>query len=71
MSKEEMLHLFELGDDEQSVTLNDVGQEYRHADAKNVTCQTMNSLKENMPRSHGSCSSDKLMENLLGKHHQR
>ncbi|KAJ6349364.1 hypothetical protein OIU77_006867 [Salix suchowensis] len=71
MSKEEMLHLFELGDDEQSVTLNDVGQEYRQADAKNVTCQTMNSLKENMPRSHGSCSSDKLMENLLGKHHQR
>jgi transcriptional regulator ATRX len=71
MSREEMLHLFEFGDDEKSDTLNDIGQEYRHADTRNVTCQTINSLKENIPCSHGSCSSDKLMESLLDKHRQR
>ncbi|KAG6737428.1 hypothetical protein POTOM_058949 [Populus tomentosa] len=71
MSREEMLHLFEFGDDEKSDTLNDIGQEYRHADTRNVTCQTVNSLKENIPCSHGSCSSDKIMESLLDKHRQR
>ncbi|CAK7341191.1 unnamed protein product [Dovyalis caffra] len=71
ISREEMLHLFEFGDDENSDTLNDIGQEYRHADTRNITCQTANSLKQNVPHSHGSCTSDKLMESLLGKHRQR
>ncbi|KAJ6877208.1 protein CHROMATIN REMODELING 20-like [Populus alba x Populus x berolinensis] len=71
ISREEMLHLFEFGDDENSDTLIDIGQEYRQADTRNISCQTANSLKQNASRSHASCASDKVMESLLGKHRQR
>ncbi|XP_011038466.1 PREDICTED: protein CHROMATIN REMODELING 20-like isoform X2 [Populus euphratica] len=71
ISREEMLHLFEFGDDENSDTLIDIGQEYRQADTRNISCQTANSLKKNASRSHGSCASGKVMESLLGKHRQR
>ncbi|KAG5232712.1 protein CHROMATIN REMODELING [Salix suchowensis] len=70
ISREEMLHLFEFGDDENSDTLIDIAQENIHADTRNISCQTANSLKQNASRSHGSCS-DKVMESLLGKHRQR
>ncbi|KAH8491192.1 hypothetical protein H0E87_023363 [Populus deltoides] len=71
ISREEMLHLFEFGDDENSDTLIDIGQQYRQADTRNISSQTANSLKQNASRSHGSCASDKVMESLLGKHRQR
>ncbi|KAM1251149.1 hypothetical protein ACFX2I_033548 [Malus domestica] len=66
ISKEEMLHLFEFGDDENhvldqdSVFLND-----------NVTGKVEILPKHVVPLSQGSCFSDKLMESLLGKHSPR
>lgn len=66
ISKEEMLHLFEFGDDE-----NHDGPEQ-----DNRANQNMTGLVENLPKhephlSHGNSSSDKLMESLLGKHYPR
>lgn len=66
ISKEEMLHLFEFGDDE-----NHDGPEQ-----DNRANQNMTGLVENLPKhephlSHGNSSSDKLMENLLSKHYPR
>lgn len=58
ISKEEMLHLFEFGEDENPETVTD------------MTFQVGNTLLKQRS-SMGSCSSDKLMENLLGKHHPR
>lgn len=68
ISKEEMLHLFEFGDDENFDTLMELSEENGN---QNLTCEVGKSLKQKMPLSHGSCSSDKLMESLLGKHHPR
>ncbi|GAV83009.1 SNF2_N domain-containing protein/Helicase_C domain-containing protein [Cephalotus follicularis] len=65
ISREEMLHLFEFGDDETLDSLNEVDQD------QNMTCQVGNSLNYNGTLSHGSCLSDKLMESLLGKHNPR
>ncbi|XP_019439925.1 PREDICTED: protein CHROMATIN REMODELING 20 isoform X2 [Lupinus angustifolius] len=59
ISKEEMLHLFEFGDDENPETLVELSEE---------NGQT---LKHTVPHSNGSSNSDKLMESLLGKHHPR
>ncbi|OMO84522.1 SNF2-related protein [Corchorus capsularis] len=59
ISKEEMLHLFEFGDDDSFDTLMELSEE------------NGKSLNQKMPPSHGSCSSDKLMESLLGKHQPR
>ncbi|XP_021684987.2 protein CHROMATIN REMODELING 20 isoform X2 [Hevea brasiliensis] len=67
ISKEEMLHLFEFGDDENSDPLTELGQ----ADDRDMSCQVGDSLKQRVPLSHGGCSSDKLMESLLSKHHPR
>lgn len=71
ISKEEMLHLFEFGDDENLDTLTDLGQEIGHTRNNNMTGQLGKSLKQAMPLSHGSCSSDNIMESLLGKHYPR
>ncbi|XP_012089374.1 protein CHROMATIN REMODELING 20 isoform X2 [Jatropha curcas] len=71
ISREEMLHLFEFGDDENTDPQIELGQEVRQTDDQNMSCQVGTSLKQNLPLSHGSCSSDKLMERLLGKHHPR
>ncbi|XP_022742817.1 protein CHROMATIN REMODELING 20 isoform X2 [Durio zibethinus] len=68
ISKEEMLHLFEFGDEENFDSLMELSEENGN---QNVTCEIGKSLKQKMPPSHGSCSSDKLMESLLGKHHPR
>lgn len=71
ISKEEMLHLFEFGDDENPETLAELDQENGH------TCDQINpilaghSLKQTVPHSNGSSSSDKLMESLLSQHHPR
>ncbi|XP_054817178.1 protein CHROMATIN REMODELING 20 isoform X2 [Prosopis cineraria] len=56
ISKEEMLHLFEFGDDENSETLAELSQENGH------------SVEQTVPNSNGISHSDKLMESLLSKH---
>ncbi|KAK4799952.1 hypothetical protein SAY86_025317 [Trapa natans] len=58
ISKEEMLHLFEFGEDENPDTVAD------------MTLQVGNTLLKQRS-SMGVCTSDKLMESLLGKHHPR
>ncbi|XP_048324064.1 protein CHROMATIN REMODELING 20 isoform X2 [Ziziphus jujuba] len=68
ISKEEMLHLFEFGDDENPDTLNDLDQENGHASNQTKTGEVGNPAKQKVPLSNGSCSSDKLMESLLSKH---
>ncbi|XWS58430.1 hypothetical protein CRYUN_Cryun08bG0033000 [Craigia yunnanensis] len=68
ISKEEMLHLFEFGDEENFDTLMELSEENGN---QTMTSEVGKSLKQKMPLSHGSCSSDKLMESLLGKHHPR
>ncbi|KAF6144435.1 hypothetical protein GIB67_024662 [Kingdonia uniflora] len=67
MSKEEMLHLFDFGDDENSDTAS---QENRPPSNQDMSGQPAILLKQKMPL-HGSCSSDKVMECLLNRHHPR
>lgn len=71
ISKEEMLHLFEFGDDENPDTLTDLGQENGHTENANKVGQGGDSLRQTVPLSHGSSSSDNVMESLLGKHYPR
>ncbi|XP_044499237.1 protein CHROMATIN REMODELING 20-like isoform X2 [Mangifera indica] len=71
ISKEEMLHLFEFGDDENPDPLPKLCEENGQENSQTTTCKIGNSLKHKLPFSHGSCPSDKLMESLLGKHHPR
>ncbi|XP_014513463.1 protein CHROMATIN REMODELING 20 isoform X1 [Vigna radiata var. radiata] len=66
ISKEEMLHLFEFGDDDNPETLGDLGQENEHQENPILVGH---SLKHTAPHSNGSSYSDKLMESLLSKHH--
>ncbi|KAH9706877.1 protein CHROMATIN REMODELING 20 [Citrus sinensis] len=66
ISKEEMLHLFEFGDDENPDPLTAVSKENGQGSSQNTNC----ALKHKLPLSHEGCS-DKLMESLLGKHHPR
>lgn len=68
ISKEEMLHLFEFGDDDNPETLADLSQENGHQDNPILVGH---SLKHTVPHSNGSSYSDKLMETLLSKHHPR
>lgn len=71
ISKEEMLHLFEFGDDENADPLTGLTQENGQAGSQDKNCQIGNILKNKVPLSKGSCSSDKLMESLCGKNHAR
>ncbi|KAK4282924.1 hypothetical protein QN277_014241 [Acacia crassicarpa] len=59
ISKEEMLHLFEFGDDENPETLAELSQGNGH------------SVEQTVPHSNGTSHSDKLMESLLSKHHPK
>ncbi|KAK8633968.1 hypothetical protein V6N13_014797 [Hibiscus sabdariffa] len=68
ISKEEMLHLFEFGEEENFDTLMELSEENGN---QNTADEGGKSLKQKIPLSHGSCSSDKVMESLLGKHHPR
>ncbi|KAF3452373.1 hypothetical protein FNV43_RR02806 [Rhamnella rubrinervis] len=68
ISKEEMLHLFEFGDDENPDTLEDLDKDNGHPNNQTMTGQVGNLPQKKEPLSHGSCSSDKLMERLLSKH---
>lgn len=69
MSREEMLHLFEFGDDENTDTL--LESNGHDAADQNVAGQMGILPKVKLPISHGSCLSDKLMETLVGRHHPR
>uniref|UniRef100_A0A5B7C3W7 ATP-dependent helicase ATRX n=1 Tax=Davidia involucrata TaxID=16924 RepID=A0A5B7C3W7_DAVIN len=71
ISKEEMLHLFDFGDDENPESLPELGQENGHATKQNMTGEVGNFLKQKLPLPHGSFSSDKLMESLLSRHYPR
>ncbi|MED6164725.1 hypothetical protein PIB30_092936 [Stylosanthes scabra] len=62
ISKEEMLHLFEFGDDENPETLAELNQENGNSSY---------TVKHTPPHSNGSSISDKLMENLLKNHQPR
>ncbi|KAK9673254.1 hypothetical protein RND81_12G156000 [Saponaria officinalis] len=65
MSKEEMLHLFDFGDDEHLDNLIELGDGNGHASG------TDNSKKHNTSDCPKNCSSDKLMEFLLSRHRLR
>lgn len=71
ISREEMLHLFEFGDDENHEASTELDQGNGDTSHQSMTGHHGNVLKQKGPLSHGSCSSDKLMETLLGKHHPR
>lgn len=68
ISKEEMLHLFEFGDDENPETLAELSQENGNNCESNNLFSAGHSLKHTVPHSNGTSHSDKLMESLLGKH---
>ncbi|PIN19967.1 Transcription regulator XNP/ATRX, DEAD-box superfamily [Handroanthus impetiginosus] len=69
MSKEEILHLFEFGDDENADIKPELGQESGVASEPNTTGHVGNLLKQKMLLPHGSSSSDKLIETLISRHH--
>lgn len=71
ISKEEMLHLFEFGDDENPETLAELSQENGHTRESNNLFSVGHSLKHTVPHSNGTSFSDKLMESLLGKHYPK
>ncbi|GFP90113.1 protein chromatin remodeling 20 [Phtheirospermum japonicum] len=56
MSKEEMLHLFDFGDDENGDTMHELGQDQEDAAKRKITGPVEN-------------SSDKLFRSLISKHH--
>ncbi|KAK6136328.1 hypothetical protein DH2020_029949 [Rehmannia glutinosa] len=66
MSKEEILHLFDFGDDENSDIL---GQENGVAAEPNTTGHVGNLLKQKPSLPHGSSSADKMIESLISRHH--
>nr|XP_011466019.1 PREDICTED: protein CHROMATIN REMODELING 20 [Fragaria vesca subsp. vesca]XP_011466020.1 PREDICTED: protein CHROMATIN REMODELING 20 [Fragaria vesca subsp. vesca] len=63
ISKEEMLHLFEFGDDE-----NHEGPEHDNRANQSIAGSHDNLPKHETHLSYGNCA-DKLMEKLLGKHY--
>ncbi|KAK6915312.1 SNF2, N-terminal [Dillenia turbinata] len=71
ISKEDLLHLFEFGDEENAEMLPGFGQEYGHAMDQHLNGEIGNPLKQKFNLSNGGCTSDKLMESLLSKHHPR
>ena len=71
ISKEEMLHLFEFGDDENPDSLPELVQENGHTIKQSMTGQAGALLKQKLPLPHGSFSSDKFMESILSRHHPR
>lgn len=68
MSKEEILHLFDFGDDDITPEL---GQEIGISAEPNTVIRVGSLLKQKLPLPHGSSSSDKLIESLISNHHPR
>ncbi|KAL3523379.1 hypothetical protein ACH5RR_016213 [Cinchona calisaya] len=71
MSKEEMLHLFDFGDDENLEALHELGEEKVNAADLNVTDNIGGFSKLKVPFPLGSASSDKLMQSLIARHQPR
>ncbi|KAK9078052.1 hypothetical protein SSX86_002109 [Deinandra increscens subsp. villosa] len=71
ISKEEMLHLFAFGDDENLNTSSKVDQVNSNLTAAQSTSEFGNCPKQKGPLPHVTVSSDKFMEVLLKKHHPR
>ncbi|KAI3470412.1 hypothetical protein Pfo_027075 [Paulownia fortunei] len=67
MSKEEILHLFDFGDDENADIMHELGQGQVVA-RPNMTGPDGNLLKQELPHPLGT-SSDKLMQSLISRHH--
>ncbi|KAK2968274.1 hypothetical protein RJ640_016206, partial [Escallonia rubra] len=67
ISKEEMLHLFDFGEDENTDALNEPGQENR----QNMTGGVGNCTKQKTSPPHGSLHMDQLFESLLSSHYPR
>lgn len=70
ISKEEMLHLFDFGDDENADPLLGLGQEKLNAADLNISSNVGGFPKQKVP-SPGSTSSDKVMQSLISKHQPR
>ncbi|KAI3776396.1 hypothetical protein L1987_46177 [Smallanthus sonchifolius] len=71
ISKEEMLHLFAFGDDENVNTSSKMDQVSSNLTAAQSNSEAGNSSKQKGPLPHTIVSSDKFMEALLKKHHPR
>ncbi|XP_077250919.1 protein CHROMATIN REMODELING 20-like isoform X3 [Tasmannia lanceolata] len=69
MSKEEVLHLFDFGDDENAVEVPEKDQEIP-VPSNQDTIEVAGFSQQKL-LSQGSCSSDKFMENLLSRHYPR
>ncbi|KAL8052253.1 hypothetical protein ABFX02_06G200400 [Erythranthe guttata] len=68
MSKEEILHLFDFGDDDNADIIPDLGQETAE---QNTASYGGNLVKEKLPLPHGSLSSDNIIESLISKYYPR
>nr|GMC50152.1 protein CHROMATIN REMODELING 20 isoform X1 [Ipomoea batatas] len=62
ISREEMLHLFEFGDDEGADVIPDLGE-------LNTTDHVGSFLRQKLPLPNGGVSSDKFMQTLIDRHH--
>ncbi|KAH9626618.1 hypothetical protein KSS87_020646, partial [Heliosperma pusillum] len=71
MSKEEMLHLFDFGDDENLDKLTELNDENAHASSTDNNRKDGYLMKPNATDCPKSCSSDKLMAILLKRHRLR
>ncbi|XP_075084298.1 protein CHROMATIN REMODELING 20 isoform X1 [Nicotiana tabacum] len=71
ISKEEMLHLFEFGDDESSDIPLELKQAREHAGEANTTVDVGSVSKQKLTFPNGSSTSDKLMQSLIDSHHPR
>lgn len=68
MSKEEILHLFDFGEDD---IVPEPGQEIGISAEPNTTIRVGNLLKQKLPFQQGSSSTDRIIESLIGDHHPR
>ncbi|CAN4105513.1 unnamed protein product [Withania somnifera] len=71
ISKEEMLHLFEFGDEESCDVPLELKQVKEHAGEPNTNVDVGSVPKQKSTLPNGSSSSDKLMQSLLDRHHPR
>ncbi|CAN4112856.1 unnamed protein product [Withania somnifera] len=69
ISKEEMLHLFEFGDDESCDIPLELKQAREHAGEANTNVDAGSVPRQKLTLPNGSSSSDKLMQTLLDRHH--
>ncbi|KAJ8558565.1 hypothetical protein K7X08_035744 [Anisodus acutangulus] len=71
ISKEEMLHLFEFGDDESCDIPLELKQVREHAGEANTNVDVGSAPKQKLTLPNGSSSSDQLMQSLIDRHHPR